>query len=170
EWKVPAGEITVEKGVMRHKSGQAGRFGTFAAKAAVQPVPENPALKDPSAFRLIGTTLPRLDSKAKTDGSAQYALDVRRPGQLTALVARAPRFGATLKSVDDTAAKAVPGVVQVVRIPSGVAVVARDTWSAMKGREALTLTWDDAGAERQSTESQQAAYKAMADKPGLVAS
>ena len=170
EWGVPAGEITIEKGVMRHKSGKEGRFGAFAAKAAVQPVPENPALKDPAAFRLIGTTLPRLDSKAKTDGTAQYALDVRRPGQLTALVARAPRFGATLKSVDDTAAKAVPGVVQVVRIPSGVAVVARDTWSAMKGREALTLTWDDAGAERQSTESQQAAYKALADKPGLVAS
>lgn len=170
EWKVPAGEITVEKGVLRHKSGKEGRFGAFAAKAAVQPIPENPTLKDPSAFRLIGTKLPRLDSHAKTDGSAQYALDVRRPGQLTALVARAPRFGATLKSVDDTAAKAVPGVVQVVKIPSGVAVVARDTWSAMKGREALKLTWDDAGAERQSTESQTAAYKAMADKPGLVAS
>ncbi|MET7245628.1 xanthine dehydrogenase family protein molybdopterin-binding subunit [Methylobacterium sp. EM32] len=170
EWKMPAGEIAIEKGVLRHASGRQARFGAFAAKAAVQPVPENPTLKDPSAFRLIGTKLPRLDSKAKTDGSAQYALDVRRPGQLTALVARAPRFGATLKSVDDNAAKAVPGVVQVVRIPSGVAVVAKDTWSAMKGREALKLTWDDAGAERQSTESQQAAYKAMADKPGLVAS
>ncbi|TGE02352.1 xanthine dehydrogenase family protein molybdopterin-binding subunit [Methylobacterium nonmethylotrophicum] len=170
EWKVPVGEITIEKGVLRHPSGKESRFGAFAAKAATQAVPENPTLKDPSAFRLIGTRLPRLDSKAKTDGSAQYALDVRRPGQLTALVARAPRFGATLKSVDDSAAKAVPGVVQVVRIPSGVAVVARDTWSAMKGREALTLTWDDAGAERQSTESQQATYKAMADKPGLVAS
>ncbi len=170
EWKVPAGEITVEKGVLRHASGKEARFGALAAKAALQPVPENPALKDPSAFRLIGTRLPRLDSHAKTDGSARYALDVRRPGQLTALVARAPRFGATLKSVDDTAAKAVPGVVQVVRIPSGVAVVARDTWSAMQGRKALTLTWDDAGAERQSTESQAAAYKAMADKPGLVAS
>jgi isoquinoline 1-oxidoreductase subunit beta len=170
EWKVPAGEIGIEKGVLRHASGKEGRFGAFAAKAAVQAVPENPVLKDPSAFRLIGTRLPRLDSNAKTDGSAQYALDVRRPGQLTALVARAPRFGATLKSVDDAAAKAVPGVVQVVRIPSGVAVVARDTWSAMKGREALKLTWDDAGAERQSTESQVAAYKAMADKPGLVAS
>ncbi|AWB19550.1 xanthine dehydrogenase family protein molybdopterin-binding subunit [Methylobacterium currus] len=170
EWKVPAAEITIEKGVLRHAGGKEARFGAFAAKAAVQPIPENPVLKDPSAFRLIGTKLPRLDSKSKTDGSAQYALDVRRPGQLTALVARAPRFGATLKSVDDTAAKAVPGVVQVVRIPSGVAVVAKDTWSAMKGREALKLTWDDAGAERQSTESQQAAYKAMADKPGLVAS
>ncbi len=90
EWKVPAGEITIEKGVLRHASGKEGRFGAFAAKAAIQPIPENPVLKDPSAFRLIGTRLPRLDSHAKTDGSAQYALDVRRPGQLTALVARAP--------------------------------------------------------------------------------
>ncbi|GJD49479.1 Isoquinoline 1-oxidoreductase subunit beta [Methylobacterium crusticola] len=170
EWRVPAGEITVEKGVLRHaRTGKEGRFGAFAAAAATQAVPENPTLKQPADFRLIGTRLPRLDSGIKTDGSAVYALDVRRPNQLTAVVARAPRFGARLASVDDKAARALPGVVDVVTIGSGVAVVAKDTWSAMKGREALRLTWDDAGAERQSSDQQVAAYKAMADRPGLVA-
>ncbi|RVU20636.1 xanthine dehydrogenase family protein molybdopterin-binding subunit [Methylobacterium oryzihabitans] len=170
EWKVPAGEITVEKGVLRHASGKEARFGALAGKAAALPVPENPRLKEPGEWRLIGTKLARLDSVPKTNGSAVYSLDVRRPGQLTAVVARAPKFGATLKSVDDKAARQVAGVVEVVRIPSGVAVVARDTWSAMKGREALVLAWDEAGAERQSSDSQLAAYKALADKPGLVAS
>ncbi|WP_407524230.1 xanthine dehydrogenase family protein molybdopterin-binding subunit [Methylobacterium oryzisoli] len=170
EWKVPAGEITVEKGVLRHaRTGKESRFGAFAAAAAAQPVPDNPRLKEPGEWRLIGTALPRLDSADKTTGRAIYALDVRRPNQLTAVVARAPRFGATLKSVDDAAARKVRGVVDVVRIPSGVAVVARDTWSAMKGREALALTWDEAGAETRSSEAQAAAYKAMAAKPGLVA-
>ncbi|WP_298964901.1 xanthine dehydrogenase family protein molybdopterin-binding subunit [uncultured Methylobacterium sp.] len=170
EWKVPAGEITVETGVVRHASGKEARFGALAARAAALPVPENPRLKEPGEWRLIGTKLARLDSVAKTNGSAVYSLDVRRPGQLTAVVARAPKFGATLKSVDDVAARKVAGVVEVVRIPSGVAVVARDTWSAMKGREALVLAWDDTGAERQSSDSQLASYRALADKPGLVAS
>ncbi|GJE03511.1 xanthine dehydrogenase family protein molybdopterin-binding subunit [Methylobacterium isbiliense] len=171
EWTVPAGEITVEKGVLRHaRTGRESRFGPFAAAAAAQPVPENPRLKEPGEWRLIGTTLPRLDSEAKTTGRAVYALDVRRPNQLTAVVARAPRFGATLRSVDDAAARKVRGVVDVVRIPSGVAVVARDTWSAMKGREALVLAWDEAGADRRSSDAQLAAYRALAAKPGLVAS
>ncbi|MFE1598383.1 xanthine dehydrogenase family protein molybdopterin-binding subunit [Methylobacterium sp. ID0610] len=170
EWKLPAAEITVQKGLIRHAgAGKEARFGAFAAAAAAQPVPENPRLKDPKEWTLIGTKLPRLDSGIKTNGSAVYALDIRRPNQLTAVVARAPRFGATLKSVDDAAARKVAGVVDVVRIPSGVAVLARDTWSAMKGREALALTWDETGAERRSSEQQLADYKAMAAKPGLVA-
>jgi isoquinoline 1-oxidoreductase subunit beta len=169
EWKVPAGEITVEKGVLRHPSGKEARFGAFAGAAVTQPVPENPRLKDPKEWRLIGTQLPRLDSGIKTNGSAVYALDVRRPNQLTAVVARAPRFGGKLKGVDDAAARKVAGVVDVVRIPSGVAVVARDTWSAMKGREALKATWDDTAAETRSSDAQLAAYKAEAQKPGIVA-
>ncbi|ACL59680.1 xanthine dehydrogenase family protein molybdopterin-binding subunit [Methylobacterium nodulans] len=170
EWKAPAGEITVRKGILRHAAtGREARFGALAAAAAAQPVPENPRLKEPKEWVLIGSKLPRLDSGIKTNGSAVYALDIRRPNQLTAVVARAPRFGATLRSLDDSAARKVAGVVDVVKIPSGVAVVARDTWSAMKGREALTLTWDDSAAETRSSEAQAAAYKALAAKPGTVA-
>jgi isoquinoline 1-oxidoreductase beta subunit len=168
-WKVPAGEITIEKGVLRHSSGKTARFGEFAAKAATLPVPADVKLKDPKDFKLIGTRLPRLDSAEKTDGKAIYSLDIRRPGQLTAVVMHPPRFGGKVKSFDAADAKKVAGVVDVVAIPSGVAVVAKDTWSAMKGREALKVEWDFAGAESRSTDALMAEYKAMAQTPGLKA-
>ncbi|WP_375410750.1 molybdopterin cofactor-binding domain-containing protein [uncultured Methylobacterium sp.] len=171
QWKVPASEITVESGVIRHAaSNRQGRFGELAEAAAGQPVPQQPRLKDPSQWRLIGTKVPRLDSGAKTDGSAVYSMDVRRPGQVTAVVAHSPRFGGVVKTVDDKAARAVPGVLDVVKIPTGVAVIAKDTWSAMKGREALNLTWDDAAAEMRSSDAILASYRETADRPGLVAS
>lgn len=170
-WKVPASEITVEAGVVRHAaSNRHARFGELAEAAAAQPVPAEPKLKDPSQWRLIGTKVPRVDSAAKTDGSAIYSLDIRRPGQVTAVVAHSPRFGGAVKSVDDKAARAVPGVLDIVRIPTGVAVIAKDTWSAMKGREALAVTWDDAGAETRSSDAILAEYRETAKRPGLVAS
>ncbi|WP_430910377.1 molybdopterin cofactor-binding domain-containing protein [Methylobacterium sp. sgz302541] len=171
QWKVPVAEITVEKGVVRHApSNRQARFGELAASAATLPVPQEPRLKDPSQWRLIGTKVPRLDSVAKTNGSAVYSLDIRRPGQLTAVVAHAPRFGSVVKSLDDTAARAVKGVVDVLRIPTGVAVVAKDTWAAMKGREALKITWDDGAAESRSSDAILAEYRETAKRPGLVAS
>jgi len=169
EWNVPAAEITVAKGVVSHKSGKSATFGALAAKAGTMPVPAKVTLKDPKDFTLIGTRLPRLDSNDKTDGKAVYALDIRRPGMKTALVLRPPRFGGTVKSVDDKAARAVPGVVDVVTIPQGVAVVADNTWAAQRGREALVVTWDDAKAEMRSTAQMLADYKAAAEKPGIVA-
>ncbi|GBU17691.1 MULTISPECIES: xanthine dehydrogenase family protein molybdopterin-binding subunit [Methylobacterium] len=170
-WKVPAAEIAVENGVVRHAaSNQQARFGALAEAAAGLPVPQEPRLKDPSKWRLIGKRVPRLDSEAKTNGSAIYSLDIRRPGQVTAVVAHAPRFGATVKSVDDKAARAVPGVVDVVRIPTGVAVIAGDTWAAMKGREALKVTWDEGAAETRSSDTILAEYRDMAKRPGHVAS
>ncbi len=169
EWNLPAAEITVAKGVVSHKSGKTATFGALAAKAGTMPVPAKVALKDPKDFTLIGTRLPRLDSNDKTDGKAVYALDIRRPGMKTALVLRPPRFGGTVKSVDDKAARAVPGVVDVVTIPQGVAVVADNTWAAQRGREALVVTWDDAKAEMRSTTQMLADYKAAAEKPGIIA-
>ncbi len=169
EWNVPAAEITVAKGVVSHKSGKSATFGALAAKAGTMPVPTTVSLKDPKDFTLVGTRLPRLDSKDKTDGRAIYALDVRRPGMKTAVVMHPPRFGGTVKSVDDAAAKKVPGVVDVVTIPTGVAVIANNTWAAMKGREALVVTWDDAKAEKRSSAQMLADYKAAAAKPGIVA-
>ncbi|GJE25243.1 xanthine dehydrogenase family protein molybdopterin-binding subunit [Methylobacterium organophilum] len=170
-WKVPVAEVTVEKGVVRHAaSNRAARFGELAETAASLPVPQEPKLKEPGAWTLIGTRVPRLDSVAKTNGSAIYSLDIRRPGQVTALVAHSPRFGGVPKRVDDKAAYAVPGVLAVVTIPTGVAVIARDTWSAMKGREALSVTWDDSAAETRSSDTILAEYRTLAEKPGLVAS
>ncbi|MCJ2033921.1 xanthine dehydrogenase family protein molybdopterin-binding subunit [Methylobacterium sp. J-068] len=169
-WAVPASEITVESGTVRHAaSNRQARFGELAEAAAAQPVPQEPRLKDPSQFKLIGGKVPRVDSVAKTDGTAIYSLDIRRPGQVTAVVAHSPRFGGTVKSVDDKAARAVAGVVDVVTIPTGVAVLARDTWSAMKGREALRVTWDDSAAETRSSDAILADHRKRLDTPGLVA-
>src|SRR6202521_870159 len=124
EWKVPASEITVENGVIRHSSGKEGRFGAFADKAMRLPVPADPKLKDPSTFKLIGKegVVKRLDSAMKSNGSAQYTLDINDPGTLTALIARSPRFGGIVASFDAAAALAVPGVVDVKQVPTGVAV------------------------------------------------
>jgi len=170
-WGVPAAEITVRAGVVRHAASmREARFGELAEAAAAQPVPQEPRLKTPEQWTLIGQRVPRVDSAAKTDGSAIYSLDIRRPGQVTALVARSPRFGGEVRSVDDTTARAVAGVIDVVRVPTGVAVIARDTWSAMKGREALRVTWDDAAAETRSSEAILAGYREAAKRSGLVAS
>lgn len=170
-WKVPVAQITVAEGVVRHEpSGRQARFGELAASAASLPVPSEPRLKDPSEWTLIGQTVPRLDSVAKTNGSAVYSLDIRRPNQVTAVVARAPRFGATVKSFDAAAARKVAGVLDVVQVPTGVAVIARDTWAAMKGREALTVAWDDSTAETRSSDAILAEYRERAKGPGLTAS
>ncbi|MDO9425777.1 MAG: xanthine dehydrogenase family protein molybdopterin-binding subunit [Methylobacterium sp.] len=170
-WKVPAAEITVSNGVVRHAaSNRQARFGELAEAAAAQPVPQEPTLKRPDQWTLIGTKVPRLDSKAKTDGSATYSLDIRRPGQVTAMVLHAPRFGGVVATVNSKAARAMPGVLDVVTIPTGVAVIARDTWSAMKGREVLDVTWDDSGAETRSSDTILAEYRERLKSPGIVAS
>jgi isoquinoline 1-oxidoreductase beta subunit len=162
-WHVPASEITVSDGVVSHRSGKRATFGELAHDAARQPVPQNVTLKKPSEFKLIGKDkLPRLDSRAKSNGTQQFAIDVMLPGMMTAVVARPPRFGGKVQSFDATAAKAVPGVVDVVQIPRGVAVVARDTFSAKKGREALTVRWDESEAEKRGSDQIMAEYKQLA--------
>ncbi|TVR08670.1 MAG: xanthine dehydrogenase family protein molybdopterin-binding subunit [Salinarimonadaceae bacterium] len=170
EWGVPEGEVTVERGRIRHAaSGRESGFGAFAARAAALPVPENPVLKTPDRWNYIGKTAPRLDARAKTTGRALYSFDVRRPGMLTAMVARPPRFGARLVRFDDRQARAVAGVVEVAAIPTGVAVLARDTWSAMKGREALVVEWDESRAEKRSTQDIEADYRDLARTRGARA-
>jgi isoquinoline 1-oxidoreductase beta subunit len=98
-----------------------------------------------------------------------FSLDIRRPGMLTAVVAHPPLFGATVASVDDAEARKVPGVVDVVRIPTGVAVLARDTFAALKGREALGIAWDESRAEKRSSDQIMVEYKQLARTRGLVA-
>src|SRR5437016_2299295 len=169
-WAVPAAEITVEQGVLRHASDRQGRFGEFAEAAARLPVPDDPPLKQPSAFRLIGREggVHRLDSAIKANGTAQFTIDIREPGMLTVLVARPPRFGGKVASVDDTAARAVSGVVDVKQISSGIAVYAYGFWPARKGREMLRVTWDDSGAERRGSDQIVEDYRTLARRPGEV--
>ena len=143
-WGVPIDELGARDGVVRHMaSGRHASFGELAEAAAAQPVPQEVTLKDPSEFRLIGRKIPRKDIPAKTDGSAVFTQDIHLPGMLVALVAHPPRFGARVKSVDDSAARKVPGLKEVVTIDTGVAVLASDFWTASKGRDALEIEWDE---------------------------
>jgi isoquinoline 1-oxidoreductase subunit beta len=172
-WRVPASEISVERGVLRHaKSNRLARFGQFAEAAAKLPVPENPPLKDPSKFRLIGRegAVKKLDVPAKTNGTAQFTIDVREPGTLTVVVAHPPRFGSKVASVDATEARAVPGVVDVKQIPSGIAVYADSTWPALKARETLKITWDESAAEKRSSSQLIEEYRALSRQKGNTAS
>ncbi len=169
-WKVPAAEITVAKGVLAHAgSNRKAGFGEMAERAARQPVPAKVTLKDPGRFTLIGKQAPRLDARSKANGTAQFTIDVKLPGQLTALVARPPRFGGKVKSLDASAAKAVPGVVEVVQVPSGVAVIAKGFWAASKGREALQVDWDLSQAENRGSAELLDNYRMLAQQTGLPA-
>jgi isoquinoline 1-oxidoreductase beta subunit len=170
EWNVPAQQIVVKQGVLTHAaSNHKATFGELAAKAAALAVPEKVQLKDPKNFVYIGKSVARKDSHAKGNGSAVYTQDIHLPGMLTAVVAHPPRFGATLKSFDATRAKAVKGVVDVVAIPTGVAVLAKDFWAAKKGRDALTIDWDETHAFKSSTPEIFERYRALARSPGTVA-
>jgi isoquinoline 1-oxidoreductase subunit beta len=163
-WAVPAAEVSVREGVVSHAPSQRrASFGELAAEAARMPVPQDVALKDPARFSLIGRGhLPRLDSRAKSFGQERYAIDVMLPGMMTAVVMRPPRFGGKVTSFDASRAKAVPGVVDVVEIPRGVAVIGRDFWSAKKGRDALKVTWDESNAEKRGTPELLAEYRRLA--------
>jgi isoquinoline 1-oxidoreductase beta subunit len=168
QWKVPAGEIRVSDGIVSHGTHKA-TFGELAPAAALLPVPADVALKSPQDFKLIGKHAPRKDSADKVNGRAQFTQDIHLPGMLTAVVAHAPRFGATVKSFDASKAKAVKGVVNVVQIPTGVAVLAHDTWSAKKGRDALKIVWDESKAFKLGSEEVFKQFRALAQQPGLVA-
>jgi isoquinoline 1-oxidoreductase beta subunit len=170
EWSVPAAEITVDRGVVSHPpSGRQATFGELAAKAATLTPPAQVILKDPKDFKLVGKVVRRVDGSAKTDGSAKFTADFSVPGMLTALIARPPRFGATVKSIDAIGTRRVKGVTHVVQVPSGVAVVATSFWAARKGREALRVTWDESRAERRGSDDLFAAYRALAGGPGRPA-
>lgn len=165
EWKVDAAEITVENGVLSHPSGKSGGFGAYAAKATTMPVPADVKLKEPSAWKFIGNAeLKRFDSARKANGTEQYTIDVKLPGMLTAVMIHPPLFGAKAKSFDASAARAIKGVVDVVETPRGIAVVGEHMWAAIKGREAVTVEWDESGAEKRGTAELMSTYRDLAGK------
>jgi isoquinoline 1-oxidoreductase subunit beta len=167
-WNVAESECRAEKGVVIHGSKRL-RYGEVAAAAARLNAPEQVRLKDPKAWTLIGKPTHRLDSPAKITGQAQFGMDVRRPGMLVALVARSPYFGGKVKAFRAAKAKEVPGVVEVVQIPSGVAVLGKHFWAARQGREALEVDWDPGTEDRHNTETQRSTYRKTVRSPGLPA-
>jgi isoquinoline 1-oxidoreductase beta subunit len=170
QWGAPADEIMVARGVVRHAaSKREATFGALATQAALLPVPGKVVLKDPKDFTLIGARSPRVDVPAKTDGTAQFTIDVAFPGMLVALIKRPPLFGGAVASFDAAPAKAVPGVIDVVEVPAGVAVVAKGFWAAKQGRDALKVAWDDSKAEKRSSAAILAEYRGLAEEPGKPA-
>jgi isoquinoline 1-oxidoreductase beta subunit len=143
-WNVDPASCRAQSGEVLHPpTGRRGTYGELAADAARVPIPENVALKRPQDFKLIGTPAKRLDTPAKVNGTAVYGIDVRPPGVKIATLAQSPVFGGRVKSVEDSAAKAVKGVRQIVRLDDAVAVVADHMGAAKKGLAALTIEWDD---------------------------
>ena len=151
-WDVPAGEVEVANGVLRHRSGRRATFADFAEQAEQLAVPDDVRPKDAGDYKLIGREgRLRVDAVPKILGVTRYTIDQSLPGMLTAVVLHPPRFGATVASLDDQAALAEAGVTAVVSIDEGVAVVAETLADAQRGLRALVVEWDDAHAERRST-------------------
>ncbi len=168
-WNVPAGEITVERGLITHASGKSATFGDLADEAAALQVPQEVTLKTPDQWVHIGKTFPRLDTINKTLGAPDtYGMDLQLDDMLVAVTARAPKWGATVKSFDAAAAEAVKGVVGVIQVPQGVTVLATSTWPAIKARDLLKIDWDFSAAETRSTAQLDAEYRTLADQEGLV--
>jgi isoquinoline 1-oxidoreductase beta subunit len=139
---VPVTELRTELGVVYHDASErSATYGELAELAATLPAPENVTLKPDSQFRIIGTPRSQLSARAKASGTAQYTLDVKVENMLVGVVARSPAIGGTVASFDDTAARLVPGVRDVVQIPAGVAVLADHYWIALQGRDALDVQW-----------------------------
>lgn len=142
KWGLPADKLRCERSHVIAPGGQKIAYGALVALAAEQPVPEKPLLKSSADFKILGKPTRRLDTPAKTNGTAKFGIDARVDGMLVAVMARAPHAGIKPKSFNEGAAKAVKGVRQVLAIPSGVAVLADGYWAAKKGRDALAVVWD----------------------------
>ena len=183
QWGVPVEECVAKAHRVTHeKSGKAAGYGDLAKAAAALPVPapEMVVLKQPADFRYIGKgNVPIYDGFAITTGKAVYGMDHKIDGLLHAVVARCPVFGGTVKHVDDAAALKVPGVIRTLVIDpavapvkfqplGGVAVIAKNTWAAMKGREALKITWDEGPNASYDSEAYRKTLVAASQTPGNV--
>ncbi len=153
QWRVPAEECRAENGVVMHASGKQARYGELAELAATMPVPENPPLKDPKAWKIAGTSPARFDIPAKVNGSQVYASDVRLPGMLYASIRQCPVFGGYLKSHDDSEARTMPGVQQIIVSEDWIAVVAANWWQANQALKKVKAEWENAGKDRVSSDS-----------------
>lgn len=170
KWYVEPSTCRAENGAIVHAaSGKRLSYGELAEEAAKLPVPANPTLKESKDYKYIGKPIKRLDTPAKTTGAAGFGIDVRLPGLQHAVVARCPVFGGKVKAFEASKTKAIRGVKQVLQISSGVAVVADNTWSAMEGRRALEVQWDEGANAAVSSDSIRKLYREAAEKPGAIA-
>jgi isoquinoline 1-oxidoreductase beta subunit len=168
QWDVKPGDCKTEKGFVIC-GGKRASYGSLAEAASKLPVPQSVALKAPEDWKIIGKPMRRLDTPEKITGRAQFGLDVRLPGLLTAVVAHPPTFGGKVKSFDASRAQAIPGVHKVIEIPSGVAVVGEHFWAAKTGRDALKIEWDLGPHAGLDTAELRASYVDRSKTAGKVA-
>src|SRR5205085_6177024 len=170
EWGVPVEQVETEPDVVVHKpSGRRLKYAELVDKASQLPVPQDPKLKTPDQFRYIGKMVKRVDTPEKVTGKAVYGMDVQLPGMLIASIERCPVNGGKVKSFDAAATRAIKGVKQVVQVSNGVAVVADNFWSAVKGRRALKVQWDEGSLAQVSTPMINREYAQAARQPGQIA-
>jgi isoquinoline 1-oxidoreductase beta subunit len=169
-WKVSPDSCRAEKGFVIHdRSKKRLSYGALAEKASRLDPPKQVVLKKPEDFKLIGKATKRLDTPDKVSGRALFGIDAKVKGMLVAMVERPPVFGGKVKSFNAEKALKVAGVKYVVQVPSGVAIVASDFWSAKKGRDALEVDWDSGEKTKPSTEDMRAWYAALAAQAGPAA-
>jgi isoquinoline 1-oxidoreductase beta subunit len=169
-WNIDPASCRAQSGVVLHApSGRRATYAELAPEAAQLPVPENVPLKQPRDFKLIGTPAKRLDTAAKVNGSAVYGIDARPPGVKIATLAQSPVFGGRVRRLDDTAARAIKGVRQIVRLDDAVAVVADHMGAAKKGLAALVIEWDNGPHAQLSTQDIADELEQATLRPGAVA-
>ena len=161
-WNVPASSLKAANGVVSG-GGKSATYGELAADASKLPVPDKPKLKDPKDFKIVGRDTKRLDTPSKVFGAAEYGIDVSLPGMLYASVEQCAVIGGKVKSFDATKAKSMPGVVDVVQITDGIAVVAKSYWQAKSAREKVTVEWDEGAGAALSSASMMAGIRAASD-------
>ncbi len=170
KWGIQPAQCRTENGAVINTSTNARlSYGSLADAAARLPAPKNVPLKDPKDFKIVGKSVKRLDTHLKVSGRANFGIDAKVDGMLYAVVARCPVFGGKAASFDSTKAMTVPGVKKVFQISSGVAVLADNTWSAMEGRKALSIQWDEGPNAAQTSAKIRQTFMDLASKPGAVA-
>jgi isoquinoline 1-oxidoreductase beta subunit len=163
EWAVDRDLLKAVNGMVLGPKGRKATYGSLAAAAATLQVPEKVALKDPKDFKIVGKRIKRLDTPAKVNGTAEFGIDVKLPGMVYASLEQCPVIGGTVKSFDATKAKGMPGVIDVVQISDGVAVVADSYWHAVKARQALGVQWDEGAGAALDHNTVLASTRAAAD-------
>ena len=168
-WSVPITDCKAMNGKVSHAGGKSATYGELAAEAAKLPLPEKPALKSPTNFMVIGKeSMRRLDTPAKVSGTAVFGIDVKIPGMAIASLAQCPVIGGTPRSVDSADAMKVSGVIKVVQISDGVAVLAKNFYAARKGRDALKVTWNEGAGASISNAGMRKQLESGLTKPGAV--
>lgn len=169
QWRIDKNKCVTRDGKVLHPDGYSLSYGQLVQAARKRPVPEDPPLKDSKNYHIIGTPRKRLDIPDKVMGKTIFGFDFTVPGMCIAVVARPPRYGASLQSYDAKSAMAVKGVINVVPLENRVAVCAKTTYAAMKGRNALNIKWSDGSRPDLNDETIDAIFKAHLEEPGAVA-